>query len=68
LELVARNDLELYDTAADPGEKVNLAADPVAADRQLIEMLNARLNDLIAAEVGVDDGSFLPGPGSLWAV
>lgn len=56
--LLERNDLELFDTQADPGELENLAADP--ANLELILSLNARLNDLIASEIGVDDGGYLP--------
>jgi arylsulfatase len=56
--LSTRNDLELFDTASDPGETVNLAADP--GQRALVLSLNARLNDLTAAEIGPDDGGFLP--------
>jgi hypothetical protein len=67
-ELVARNDLELYDSASDPQENLNLACDPQAADGRLLETLNKRLNTPIAEEIGVDDGSFLPRPMSLWAV
>jgi arylsulfatase A-like enzyme len=58
-ELRANNDLELYDLRNDPDEVVNLAAD-FDANRDLIAAMNAKLNALIAAEIGVDDGSFLP--------
>lgn len=58
-DLRAKNDLELYDLQADPDEVVNLAAD-FEANRDLIARMNAKLNALIAAEIGVDDGSFLP--------
>jgi hypothetical protein len=57
--LRANNDLELYDLRNDPDELVNLAAD-FDANRDLIATMNAKLNALIAAEIGVDDGSFLP--------
>ncbi|MPZ31210.1 MAG: hypothetical protein GEV13_09485 [Rhodospirillales bacterium] len=58
-DLRARNDLELYDLRNDPDEVVNLAYD-FDANRDLIAAMNAKLNALIAAEIGVDDGSFLP--------
>lgn len=61
--LTAHNDLELYDTAKDPDEIVNLAAGP-NADRNLILRLNSMTNALISAEVGQDDGSEYPGPTS----
>ena len=54
-DLVARNDLELYDLERDPDEIVNLAADPNAARAQ-IERLNALTNALIRSEVGRDEG------------
>ncbi len=57
--LIDTHDLELYDTERDPGETDNLAADPMTC-RNEIEQMNAMLNRLIAAEVGVDDGSFVP--------
>lgn len=53
------NDLELYDTHADPHELVNLASDPT--HRETILRLNAMVNALIAQEVGADDGSEYPG-------
>jgi len=58
-ELRANNDLELYDLQADPEEMINLAHD-VERNRDLISRMNDKLNALIAAEIGVDDGSFLP--------
>ena len=53
------NDLELYDLSSDPEEVVNLAHD-FDANRALIARMNDRLNALVAREIGVDDGSFLP--------
>ncbi|TPE58567.1 hypothetical protein FJQ54_16025 [Sandaracinobacter neustonicus] len=64
-DLVARNDLELYDTETDPGETRNLAANPEAA-RDLILLMNAKLNRLIAREIGIDDGRHMPGPDFIW--
>ena len=58
------NDLELYDTQADPNEITNLAAR--ADQRRNILRLNAMVNQLVAREVGVDDGSEYPGPTTLY--
>lgn len=58
--LVAHNDLELYDTHSDPDELTNLAARP-QEHRELILSLNAKVNRLLATEVGADDGSIFPG-------
>ena len=58
-ELIANNDLEIYDTATDPHETRNLAID-INKIRPLAENLNAKMNRVIAREIGVDDGSFLP--------
>jgi choline-sulfatase len=57
--LLANNDLELYDLQEDPEEMNNLAMDPKKRG-ELMLALNKVMNDLIVAEVGVDDGSFLP--------
>lgn len=64
--LMAHNDLELYDLQNDPDELINLANKP-EEHRQLIEALNARVNDLVALEVGVDDGREHPGPSFLYS-
>jgi arylsulfatase len=58
-EILAWNDLELFDLQADPEEKHNLALDP-KGNEALILRLNALLNELMAREVGVNDGQFLP--------
>lgn len=65
-ELMRRNDLELYDTQADPDELNNLAAD-ATAHWELISGLNQRLNALIKTEVGVDDGREHPGPAFMYS-
>lgn len=54
-ELIANNDLELYDLKNDPEEMNNLALE-AEANRELIMELNAMLNELIAKEIGIDDG------------
>ena len=59
-ELYRLNDVELFDTQADPLEMRNLAADG-KAHRELVAALNEKLNRLIDAEVGEDRGQMLPG-------
>ena len=54
------NDVELYDVERDPLERDNLALDR-AANGDLIEAMNAKLNALIDREVGEDVGQMLPG-------
>jgi arylsulfatase len=51
-ELLARNDVVLYDRATDPHEMVNLAHDPASA--HLVEQCRERLEALISAEIGDD--------------
>lgn len=65
--LAGRNDLELYDTWADPLEMTNLALDGESRRDQLLQ-LNDRLNGLIEREVGKDDGRHLPEPRFQWRV
>ena len=57
-ELRANNDLELYDLGNDPDETVNLAHD-FQRNRDLIAMMNGKLNTLIEREIGTDDGRFM---------
>jgi arylsulfatase A-like enzyme len=64
-ELLAKNDLEVYDLQADPDEMANLALDP-KKNGDLILALNQVTNERIADEVGVDDGSFLPIRNGKW--
>jgi arylsulfatase len=59
-QLTEHNDLELYDTANDPDEIHNLAANPTK-HRDTILRLNGMVNALVVAEVGTDDGSEYPG-------
>ncbi len=64
-ELFANNDLEVYDTRADPEELINLAVNP-KKNEDVILALNQVLNTRIYEEVGVDDGSFLPIRNGKW--
>jgi arylsulfatase A-like enzyme len=60
LEQILRdNDVQLFDLRNDPLEASNLALDP-EKNRDLIQRMNALLNELMADEVGRNDGSFLP--------
>ena len=64
--LSTRNDLELYDTASDPDEIVNLAGE--AAHRETILDLNARLNRAMDIEIGTDDGREYDGDPALYRI
>jgi arylsulfatase len=54
------NDVELFDTRADPLEMSNLAI-AGGEQRELVVAMNDKLNRLIDAEVGEDRGQMLPG-------
>lgn len=60
-EILQWNDLELFNLDQDPHEMKNLAMD-VKQHGETILRMNALLNKLIAQEVGVNDGQFLPPP------
>jgi arylsulfatase len=53
------NDVQLFDLKEAPDEMNNLALDR-EMNGETILRLNALLNDLMAREVGVNDGKFLP--------
>ena len=57
-EIFQRNDVELFDLQKDPHEMHNLALDP--ENTEILLAMNDKLNSLIDAEVGRDDGSHLP--------
>jgi arylsulfatase A-like enzyme len=57
-EILKNNDVQLFDLQSDPGEMHNLALEP-EKNRESILRMNQLLNDLIAAEVGVNDGQFV---------
>lgn len=58
-ELYKNNDVELYDVVKDPHEMTNLAADR-SANRDLIVAMMNKLEGLIKAEMGADDGREMP--------
>ena len=64
-DLIANNDLELFDLQNDPEEMNNLAMNP-KKNAGLIMAMNKLTNDLITQEVGVDNGSFLPIRNGKW--
>jgi arylsulfatase A-like enzyme len=67
-EIYRYNDVELFDTTADPMEMTNLAME---SDRHkdLLLAMNDKLNSLIDAEVGEDRGQMLPGgTDAVWEV
>jgi hypothetical protein len=53
------NDVQLFDLKDDPDEVRNLALDREKSGETILR-LNALLNDLMAKEVGVNHGKFLP--------
>ena len=53
------NDVELFDLQADPSETVNLAADR-EQNRALIATMSGKLEAVIKAEIGADDGREMP--------
>ena len=59
-QLYRLNDVELFDTQADPHEMNNLAVDRKKSG-ELALVMNAKLNHLIETEVGEDRGQMLPG-------
>jgi arylsulfatase len=59
-QIRALNDVELYDTQADPFETKNLASG-ARPNNELLLAMNDKLNRLTDAEVGDDRGQMLPG-------
>jgi hypothetical protein len=57
-EIFNNNDAQLFDLQNNPDEMHNLVIEP-DKNRALILRMNELLNDLIAKEVGVNDGRFL---------
>jgi len=66
-ELYKFNDVEMYDLEVDPNEMNNLAVDR-RANGELLLTMNQKMTDVIAAEVGSDNGEFLPENKKGWAV
>jgi arylsulfatase A-like enzyme len=66
--LYRNNDVELFDLRADPSETTNLAADP-KANPTLVMAMSAKLEAVIQAEIGVDDGREMPDvEGIKWSI
>jgi arylsulfatase len=67
-QLYQRNDVELYDLQDDPGELKNLAA-LKGSNAALVASMNAKLNAVMDAEFGRDDGREMPEVAGIdWAV
>jgi hypothetical protein len=66
--LYRSNDVELFDLQADPAETTNLAA-TASANPALAMAMSNKLEAVIQAEIGVDDGREMPNvEGIRWAV
>jgi arylsulfatase len=60
-QLLADNDVALYDLQSDPEEMDNLAnPDHPRYDEALLSAMNQKLNALIAEEIGEDTAMFTP--------
>ena len=57
-EILRNNEFQLFDLQVDPEEMRNLALEPEKNGATILRMKEL-LNDLIAKEVGVNDGRFL---------
>lgn len=57
-QIYAYNDVELFDLAKDPNEVTNLAANKDNAE--LVMAMSEKLERVVAAEIGVDDGREMP--------
>jgi len=57
-EILKNNDVQLFDLQSDPEETHNLALAP-DKNREAILRMNALLNELVAKEIGSNDGRFL---------
>ncbi len=67
-ELFKWNDVELFDLSSDPMETNNLAVDR-KANAELLVAMNGKLEAIIRAEIGKDDGRELPNlPGVDWGI
>lgn len=67
-ELYANNDVELFDLQKDPEEMTNLAA-VKGPNKELVMTMNSKLNNVIKAEIGLDNGSEMPDvKGISWAL
>jgi len=58
-EILRNNDVQLFDLQSDPAEMHNMVLES-EKNRATILRMNQLLNDLMAKEVGVNDGRFLP--------
>ncbi|GAY16763.1 sulfatase-like hydrolase/transferase [Mycobacterium sp. shizuoka-1] len=67
-DLYRFNDVELYDLQTDPGEMTNLAA-AKGDNADLVLSSSAKLEAVIKAEIGVDDGREMPKFGDIdWQI
>ena len=67
-QLYEANDVELFDLQTDPEEMTNMAADG-DQNSDLITLMSRKLDAVVKAEIGVDDGRKLPNiPHVTWTI